>query len=125
MVERSAARLCLFKGRSLSRAVRAAKGMVVTNHPLASAAGAEMLAAGGNAVDAAIASLFTLTVVEPCSNGVGSDLFAILWTGSELVGLNASGRAPAEALTASRQSAWSASSAMNTPVSEVAIAVGP
>jgi gamma-glutamyltranspeptidase/glutathione hydrolase len=46
------------------------KGMVITNHPLASAAGAEMLAAGGNAIDAAIAALFTLTVVEPMMVGV-------------------------------------------------------
>ena len=50
--------------------VTSRQGMVVTNHPLASAAGAEMLAAGGNAVDAAIASLFTLTVVEPMMVGI-------------------------------------------------------
>ena len=54
-----------------------------------------MLARGGNAVDAALATAITLTLVEPCSNGIGSDLFAILWDGRQLVGLNASGRAPA------------------------------
>jgi gamma-glutamyltranspeptidase/glutathione hydrolase len=52
------------------RPTRAARGMVVSNHPLASAAGAEMLAAGGNAVDAAIATLFTLTIVEPMMVGM-------------------------------------------------------
>src|SRR5690348_14730005 len=46
------------------------RGMVVTNHPLASAAGAETLAAGGNAIDAAISALFTLTVVEPMMVGI-------------------------------------------------------
>lgn len=72
-----------------------ARNVVATSQPLATQAGVAMLARGGNAVDAALATAITLTVVEPCSNGVGSDLFAILWTGSELVGLNASGRAPA------------------------------
>ncbi|MCC7039678.1 MAG: gamma-glutamyltransferase family protein [Burkholderiales bacterium] len=72
-----------------------ARNVVATSQPLATQAGVAMLTRGGNAVDAALATAITLAVVEPCSNGVGSDLFAILWTGSELVGLNASGRAPA------------------------------
>ena len=55
-------------------------------------AGIAMLRAGGNAVDAALATAIALTVVEPCSNGVGSDLFAIVWDGSGLAGLNASAR---------------------------------
>ena len=71
-----------------------ARNAVATSQPLATQAGIAMLARGGNAVDAALATAITLTLVEPCSNGLGSDLFAILWTGSELVGLNASGRAP-------------------------------
>ena len=49
---------------------RGSRGLVVGNHPLASSAGAEMLAAGGNAIDAAIATLFTLTVVEPMMVGI-------------------------------------------------------
>ena len=52
------------------RPVIASRGMVVTNHPLASAAGAEMLAAGGNSIDAAVAALFALTVVEPMMVGI-------------------------------------------------------
>ncbi len=54
----------------LKRPATGSRGMVVTNHPLASAAGAEMLAAGGNAVDAAVAALFALTVVEPMMVGL-------------------------------------------------------
>ena len=54
-----------------------------------------MLAEGGNAVDAIIATAITLTVVEPVSNGIGSDAFAIVWDGKRLHGLNASGRSPA------------------------------
>ena len=72
-----------------------ARNAVATSQPLATQAGIAMLAKGGNAVDAALTTAITLAVVEPCSNGLGSDLFALVWTGSELVGLNASGRAPA------------------------------
>src|SRR6266568_6995875 len=72
-----------------------ARNVVATSQPLATQAGIAMLRAGGNAVDAALATAIALTVVEPCSNGVGSDLFAIVWDGHGLVGLNASGRSPA------------------------------
>ena len=72
-----------------------ARNAVATSQPLATQAGMTILARGGNAVDAALATAIALTVVEPCSNGVGSDLFAIVWDGRELAGLNASGRAPA------------------------------
>jgi len=72
-----------------------ARNVVATSHPLAAQAGLRMLAAGGNAVDAAIATAAVMTLVEPCSNGLGSDAFCILWDGQQLHGLNASGRAPA------------------------------
>jgi gamma-glutamyltranspeptidase / glutathione hydrolase len=72
-----------------------ARNIVSTSHPLAAQAGLRMLAHGGNAVDAAIATAAAMTVVEPCSNGLGSDAFCILWDGSRLHGLNASGPAPA------------------------------
>ena len=72
-----------------------ARNLVATSQPLAAQAGLEMLARGGNAVDAALAAAITLTVVEPTGNGIGSDAFAILWDGEKLYGLNASGRSPA------------------------------
>jgi gamma-glutamyltranspeptidase / glutathione hydrolase len=72
-----------------------ARNVVATSHPLAAQAGLRMLAAGGNAVDAAIATAACMTIVEPCSNGLGSDAFCILWDGTQLHGLNASGPAPA------------------------------
>lgn len=72
-----------------------AANAVCTSQPLAAQAGLRMLADGGNAVDAAIATAITLTVVEPVSNGIGSDAFAIVWDGERLHGLNASGRSPA------------------------------
>ena len=54
-----------------------------------------MLLKGGIAVDAVLATAITLTVEEPTNNGIGSDAFCILWDGSKLDGLNASGRSPA------------------------------
>ncbi len=72
-----------------------ARNVVATSQPLAAQAGLRILANGGNAVDAAIAAAATLTLVEPVSNGLGSDCFAIVWDGSKLHGLNASGPAPA------------------------------
>ena len=71
-------------------------GMVNASTPQAAAAGLEILRRGGNAADAAVAAAAALTVTEPCSNGIGSDAFAILWSEQEkkLFGLNASGPAP-------------------------------
>lgn len=71
------------------------RNCVATSHALAAQAGMRMLQAGGNAVDAAVATAAAKTVTEPCSNGLGSDAFCILWDGTALHGLNASGGAPA------------------------------
>ncbi|MEJ8547644.1 gamma-glutamyltransferase family protein [Brevibacillus borstelensis] len=72
----------------------ARNGMVATSQPLAAQAGLDMLKRGGNAVDAAIATAACLTVVEPTSNGIGGDAYALVWTDGRLHGLNASGPAP-------------------------------
>ncbi len=72
----------------------ARNGMVATSQPLASQAGLEIMKKGGNAIDAAIATAAALTVVEPTSNGIGGDAFALVWVNGELHGLNGSGPAP-------------------------------
>ena len=69
-------------------------GMVATSQSLAAQVGVDILKQGGNAIDAAIATAAALTVVEPTSNGIGSDAFALVWVKGELHGLNASGPAP-------------------------------
>jgi gamma-glutamyltranspeptidase/glutathione hydrolase len=69
---------------------------VATSHPLATRAGVRALERGGNAVDAALAAAAMLCVVEPGHTGIGGDLFAQLWWDGALVGLNGSGRLPAE-----------------------------
>ncbi|WP_406944890.1 gamma-glutamyltransferase family protein [Halobacillus sp. SY10] len=72
----------------------ARNGMVATSQPLASQAGLTILQKGGNAIDAAIATAAALTVVEPTSNGIGGDAFALVWVKDKLYGLNGSGRSP-------------------------------
>jgi len=72
------------------------QGIVATSQTLASQAGAQILARGGSAMDAAIAANAVLGVVEPMSDGIGGDLFAIYWDAKtgKLMGINASGWAP-------------------------------
>ena len=74
------------------------RNVVSTSHPYAAQAGLKIIHQGGNAIDAAIAAAAALMIVEPVSNGLGSDCFAIVWDGNQLHGLNSSGVAP---------SAWS------------------
>lgn len=76
-----------------------AGNVLASSQPLATQAGLKAMQRGGNAVDAALAAAITLTVVEPNNNGLGSDAFAMVWDGRQLLGINGSGRAPA---------AWSA-----------------
>ena len=72
-----------------------ARNCVATSQPLAAQAGLRMMLKGGNAVDAILATAISMTVLEPTSNGIGSDAFCIMWDGTQLKGLNASGRSPA------------------------------
>lgn len=76
--------------------VLARNGMVATNHPLATQIGIEILKKGGSAIDAAIAANAFLGFADPGMNGIGGDLFAIVWDAKtkKLYGLNASGRSP-------------------------------
>ncbi|WP_293686219.1 gamma-glutamyltransferase family protein [uncultured Phascolarctobacterium sp.] len=83
-----------YKYASRRRVVHAKRGMVCTSQPLAAQAGLTILQQGGNAIDAAIATAICQTIVEPTNNGLGSDCFALVWTGGKLHGLNGSGYAP-------------------------------
>jgi gamma-glutamyltranspeptidase/glutathione hydrolase len=76
--------------------VIATHGMACTSQPLATQAALDILKSGGNAIDAAIAANAVLGLVEPTGNGMGGDLFAIVWDAAsgQLYGLNASGRSP-------------------------------
>src|SRR6202142_2965157 len=82
------------QGRSM---VISRGGIVAAESPLAAQAGATILAHGGNAIDAAVATNAAMGVVEPMMNGIGGDLFAIVYDAKtgKLYGLNASGWAPA------------------------------
>ena len=87
------------KGQERSQArsmVISKQGIVATSQTLASQAGAQILARGGSAMDAAIAANAVLGVVEPMSDGIGGDLFAIYWEAKtgKLTGINASGWSP-------------------------------
>lgn len=72
----------------------AKNGAVCTSQPLAARAGLEILQKGGNAIDAAVAAAACLTVVEPTSNGIGGDAFALIWNDGKLHGINGSGKSP-------------------------------
>src|SRR5207248_11230617 len=72
-----------------------AANAVATSQPLAAQAGLQMLAEGGTAIDAVLATAITLSLVEPVSNGIGPDAYGIVGDGAKLHGLKASGRSPA------------------------------
>ena len=107
------------QGRSM---VMSVGGIAASEHPLASQAGASILAKGGHAVDAAIAVNAAMGVVAPMMNGVGGDLFAIVYDAAtgELHGLNASGYAPAN-LTIERLRASGITSMPQTGINSVTV----
>ncbi|MDP4590427.1 MAG: gamma-glutamyltransferase family protein [Burkholderiaceae bacterium] len=84
-----------FSTPSLQRKAVLGRNVVATSQPLATQAGLQALARGGNAIDAALSAAITLTVVEPTMNGIGGDAFALIWHNETLQGLNGCGRAPA------------------------------
>src|SRR6516164_3595190 len=84
-------------GRNYGRSVvMSQQGIVATSQTLASQAGAQILARGGSAIDAAIAANAVLSVLEPMMDGPGGDLFVLYWDAKtgKLTGLNSSGAAP-------------------------------
>ena len=85
--------------RSRRSNVVATRGMVATSQPLAAMAGLDILKAGGNAADAAVAAAATLNVVQPIQTGIGGDCFALYWDAAskQVTALNGSGRSPAAA----------------------------
>ena len=115
--------LTLAQDRSHARSMVVTKfGIVATSHALASQAGAQILARGGSAVDAAIAANAVLGVTEPMMNGIGGDLFAIYWDAKfgKLYGLNSSGWAP-QALTVAHIKAKDASSMPDEGIDTVTV----
>ncbi|HEY7055245.1 MAG TPA: gamma-glutamyltransferase, partial [Vicinamibacterales bacterium] len=91
--------------RATRSVVMARNGAIATSQPLATAAGLRVLQSGGNAIDAAVTAAAVLSVVEPTMNGIGGDLFSIVYDAKSqsVHGLNASGRAPAAATLAEFQ----------------------
>lgn len=79
---------------STRRTIFGKNGIMATSSPYATSAGAKILLEGGNAIDAALAASMTLPVVEPTGNGLGSDMFALIYFEGKLYGINASGRSP-------------------------------
>ena len=80
---------------SVRNVVFARRGMACSTQPLASSLGIDVMKRGGNAIDAAVAMAGAMALLEPTSNGLGSDAFFLVWTQGKLYGLNASGYAPA------------------------------